>query len=187
MFVSLAACSAPQGKKMAVSNNGLAPVAAGPDGSDVSVVPPHPGVMLPEIDMNNQGQIIGLNPNKTLTVTLPSSNRDGYSWRLAEIPDPTVLKMVSQEFIPGPDLRTPGQQKIVFEGTGVGEVPVKMWYGTLWASDMNATRPFEFTAAVTPEEVKKTAGKSAKKSKKAPSHAAPAKHDNAVVAKKNEA
>jgi hypothetical protein len=40
-----------------------------------------------------------------------------------------------------------------------------MWYGTLWASEMDATRPFEFVASVTPEE-KKVEKKTVKKSPK---------------------
>jgi hypothetical protein len=87
-------------------------------------------------------------------VKLPSSGRDGYEWRFSEIPDPTVLKLVSKEFIPNADPHKAGEQTMVFEGTGAGEVNVKMWYGTLWNSPMNEAYVYQFTAAVSPEAPK---------------------------------
>jgi predicted secreted protein len=150
MFLCLAACTAPQGKKLAM-NDGLAPVASGPP------------VQLSTITLSNRDEIIGLHPSSTLTVKLPSSNRDGYEWRLSEIPDPTVLKLVSTAYTPGEDWTKAGEQTMVFQAVGAGDVDVKMWYGTLWASPMDSARPYHFVASVSPEEPKPT-----KKSKKRP-------------------
>lgn len=174
MLVCLTACSAPQGKKIAKNDGGLAPVATGPSGSptlqmsDPALQMSSPALQMSTVTIANRGAIVGVHPTKTLTVTLPASNRDGYAWRLSEIPDPSVLKLVSQNYTPGADWTKPGEQSLVFEATGTGDVPVKMWYGTLWASRMEETKPFEFIASVTPEEKKvekKPAKKSSKKSK----------------------
>ena len=135
--------------------NGLAPVATGPAGS--AAIPPA-GVMT--IGPENRDQTIGLYAKKTLTVNLPSSGRDEYSWRFSQIPDPTVLKLVSKHFTPNADPRKAGVETLVFEGTGPGEVNVKMWYGTLWASPMDEAYIYQFTAAVSPEESKNEKKKS---------------------------
>jgi len=152
LLLCVAACTAPQGKKLAM-NSGLAPVATGP------------ATKAALLTLNNRDEMISLNPNATVTVTLPSYNRDGYEWRLAEIPDPTVLKLVSKEYTPGGNWTKPGEQTMVFQAVGPGDVDVKMWYGTLWASPMDAARPYAFVASVSPEEPK-PAKKAKKRSKK---------------------
>lgn len=132
----------------------LPPVASGPTAS------------LSTITLAHQDEIIGLHPAGKLTVKLPSANRDGYEWRLSEVPDPTVLTLVENDkSAVSQDRMTPGEQTLVFQGVGPGDVDVKMWYGTLWASPMDAVRPFHFVASVTPEP--KSANKSKKRSKKA--------------------
>jgi predicted secreted protein len=152
MLLCLAACTAPQGQKIAM-NDGLAPVASGPS------------TKLSTITLNNRDEIVSLNPTSTVTVKLPSYNRDGYEWRLSEIPDSTVLKLVSKEYTASEDWTKPGEQTMVFEAVGPGDVDVKMWYGTLWASPMDSTRPYHFVASVSPEQPK-PAKKSKKSSKK---------------------
>lgn len=164
-------CTAPQGQKLAAdatriptravtdpaaSATGLAPVATGPASATAT------------LGLQNQGEIVRLNPNGTITVTLPAAYRRGYTWRFAEIPDPTVLKLVSKDFIPGESPAKPGEQTMVFQATGLGDVPVKLRYGSLWAtSDMSAIKPYEFIASVAPEEPKPApATKKKKKSKR---------------------
>jgi predicted secreted protein len=134
-------------------NAGLEPVASGPPTKTASLT------------FSNSGEMINLNPNATVKVKLPSYNRDGYEWRLSEIPDPTVLKLVSKEYTPGEDWKKPGEQTMVFQAVGPGDVDVKMWYGTLWASRMDSAKPYDFIASVSPEELK-PAKKSKKRSKK---------------------
>jgi predicted secreted protein len=164
MLVCLTACTAPQGKKVAM-NEGLPPVATGPSSEVTPMVPSSPVTQVSTVTYDNRDSTIGLHPARTITVTLPSYNRNGYEWRLSEIPDPSVLKMVSNDRTPGPTLAQPGEQTMVFEATGTGMVPVKMWYGTLWASRMEENRPFEFIASVTPEPPKPAAKKKSTKSK----------------------
>ena len=151
--LGFAACSAPQGKKLAM-NDGLAPVASGPATTTASLT------------LANKDETINMSPTGTLTVTLPSYNRDGYEWRMSEIPDPTVLKLVSKEYVPGADPMKPGEQKMVFQAAGPGDVDVKMWYGTLWASPMESARSYHFVAAVAEEEPAPPPKKSRKHSKK---------------------
>jgi predicted secreted protein len=168
VFLCFAACSAPQGKKIG-SNTGtgatLPPVATGPNsGSQAApVMPSMPTTTTsPVISYADRDGVVGLHTAKTLTVKLPALQRDGYEWRLGEIPDPTVLKLVSSEYTPGESPAKAGEQTLVFEAVGPGDVDVKMWYGTLWASRSESTRTFDFIASVTPEPEKV-----AKKSRKA--------------------
>jgi predicted secreted protein len=150
---SFAGCEAPQGKKLAY-NEVLAPVAVGPAAKATTLT------------IDQAGEFVAMHPGSTLTVKLPANYRGGFQWRLSEIPDPAVLKVSSPTFTPpaGNSPAEPGEQTYTFEATGVGDVRVPMWYGTLWASDMAVKRSFEFTASVTPEE--KAAKKSKKKSHK---------------------
>jgi hypothetical protein len=152
MLVCLAACTAPQGKKIGMNDGSLAPVATGPTEK------------LSTVTYEDREKTIGLAPSKTFTVKLPAMNREGSEWRLSEIPDPSVLKLVSNDYTPNQDPFKPGEQTMVFEGTGVGEVDVKMWYGTLWASPMDSIHTFNFIASVAPEDSKGKA--KSKKSKK---------------------
>ena len=161
-ILGFVACTAPQGQKLTADaaraattapagtattasavRPGLDPVALGPTSSSATLGP------------QNEGEMVRLTPNGTLTVTLPAAYRQGYNWRLAEIPDPSVLKLVSKEFTSGDSLSKPGEQVMVFQATGLGDVQVKLRYGSLWASsEMGAVKPYEFVASVAPEEAK---------------------------------
>jgi predicted secreted protein len=152
ILLVLAGCSAPQGTKLAATSD-LPPVATGPL------------TQAAKLTYANRGELVNLYANSTITVTLPSHNRDGYEWRFDEIPDPTVLKLVSKEYTPGSDLRTPGEQTLVFQTVGPGDVNVKLWYGTLWASRMEAAQPYAFLASVS-DTTPKPAKKSKKRAKK---------------------
>lgn len=153
LFVCLTACSAPQGEKL-TTTGGLAPVASGPPTKAATLT------------YANRGEIVSLRPSALVTVKLPSSNRDGYEWRFDEVPDPSVLKLVSKETVPSGNLAKPGEQTLTFEAVGPGDVAVKLWYGTLWASPMNSAQPYDFIVSVSAEEPKpaKKSGKRAKRS-----------------------
>jgi predicted secreted protein len=159
MALGLAACSAPQGKKLA-STNGLAPVATGPMS---------PATKSATLSGGQTGQMVSLLPGGTVTVTLDADDKDGYSWRLTEIPDPTVLKLVSQEFVPPTVPGARGQEKWVFQSTGLGDVDVRMWYGDLRTSPLSGNQTFDFITSVS-NETSKAPAKHLKKSKKAPSN-----------------
>jgi len=153
--MGLAACSAPQGKKLA-STNGLAPVATGPLS---------PATKSATLTGAQTGQMVSLLPGGTVTVTLDADDKDGYSWRLTEIPDPTVLKMVSQEYIPPATPEGRGQEKWTFQSTGLGDVDVRMWYGNLQTSPLSGNQTFDFITSVS-NETPKAPAKHPKKSKK---------------------
>lgn len=149
LIVGLAGCNAPQGTKLA-SNEVLAPVATGPATGAAA------------LGLQNSGEFVNLAANGTITVQLPARGRNGIEWRLSETPDPSVLQLVTNRTTPAVSEAQIGEQTMVFQATGPGDVRVRMWYGTLWASPMDA-RVYEFTASVSAEP-EKPARKSKKKS-----------------------
>ena len=115
LALTLAACSAPQGKKYAATNRELPPIAL-----------PEP-VKKAELYDSQSGNIVALKPDGTLTIWLSSVQKSGFGWRLAEIPDATVLKLVSSEYLPA-TATSAGQEKWVFQAVGEGDVDVRLWY-----------------------------------------------------------
>ncbi len=114
LMLTLAACSAPKGKTYAAMNRPV-PVAAG-EAQDHA-----------ELYESTPESSIVLNPNGTVTLWLSSKPGTGYSWRLSEIPDPTVLTLVSKEYVP-PAKSNVGQEKWIFQATGGGTVDLRLWY-----------------------------------------------------------
>jgi len=115
LALSIAACTAPQGKKYSATNRELPPIA----------MPPPEGRV--ELFESQRGSTVSLKQDGTLTVWLSSKPHTGYGWRLAEIPDPTVLRLVSKEFVP-PSETNVGQEKWVFQAVGDGEIDLRLWY-----------------------------------------------------------
>jgi len=115
LAVALSGCNAPQGKKYSATNRELPPIALPPP------------VAAAEIYESQQGNIVALTPDGTLTVWLSSIQKDGYGWRLSEIPDPTVLKLVSKEYMP-PSPTNAGQEKWIFQAVEPGDVDLRLWY-----------------------------------------------------------
>ena len=56
--------------------------------------------MATTVTSNEAGQSVPIARNGTVTILLNADPDDGYRWRLSEIPDSSVLKVVSQEFVP---------------------------------------------------------------------------------------
>lgn len=139
VLLSVVGCSAPQGKKLADNPAGLAPVATGPSSQSAVLT-----------DASNN-EVVSLYKSGTVTLKLKGTQRDGFAWRLAEIPDPTVLKLVSKQYTPGATMHDPGEETWTFQATGTGDVNVKMWYGTLWASPADSARNMDFNASVSDE------------------------------------
>lgn len=145
ILLGAVAC-APQGKKLSANGTGLTPVAEGPGGEGAAEVP---ATKAAEVTAAQQGRTVGIYNQGTLTVSLDADQQDGYAWRLSEIPDPTVLKLVSQDFVPPPSGTGRGQEKLVFQAVGPGDVDVKMWYGNLRTTPMSGNPKFGFIASVT--------------------------------------
>ena len=134
-------CSAPQGKKLA-SNQIPAPVATGPATKSATV------------SWKNKGELVSLLPSGTVTVLLQADEHDGYTWKFSEIPDPTVLKLLSKEYIKPSSPNAIGQEKWVFQTTGPGDVEVKLFYGNLRPSEIYNTLTYNFIASVNDQPVK---------------------------------
>ena len=163
MCLCVAACSAPQGKKIGMNGGtgtALPDVATGPTGPATG-----PTLKVSTIGWKDRQSTVEIGLGKTLTVALPSYGREEFAWRFSEIPDPTVLKMVSKEFTPSAEPHKAGEQTMVFEGTGPGEVELKMWYGSLWATPMDSTRMYTVAISVVPEPVQPSPSKKGKTKK----------------------
>lgn len=115
LALSIAACSVPQGQKYSATNRELPAIALPPPESKV------------ELFESQRGTMVSLKAGGMLTVWLSSKPASGYSWRLSEIPDPTVLQLVSKEFVP-PSETNVGQEKWVFQAVGDGEIDLRLWY-----------------------------------------------------------
>jgi predicted secreted protein len=97
---------------------------------------------------SQSGEAVSLPKDGTVTVTLESAQQDGYMWRLAEVPDPSVLKVATQDYIAPPNGVGKGQEKWVFQAIGPGDVNVKMWYGNTREGSLSANPTFNFIASV---------------------------------------
>jgi predicted secreted protein len=152
IVLGVAAC-APQGKKLSANSTGLAPVASGPT---------TPATKAAVVSEAQKGQTIGIYKDGTLTVTLEAAQQNGYAWRLSEIPDPTVLKLVSKNYAAPASGQGRGEEKWVFQAVGPGDVDVKMWYGNLRETALTGNSNFDFVASVSdqpepPQNVKHSA------------------------------
>ena len=135
LTLTLAACSAPQGKKYAATGRELAPIAL-----------PAP-VAKADLYESQQGNIVALKPGGRLTVWLSSIQKSGFGWRLAEIPDASVLKLVSSEYLPA-TAASAGQEKWVFEAVGEGDVDLRLWYTSPRREQFGSAPVFKCTVAV---------------------------------------
>ena len=106
---SLAACTAPQGKRLS-DNSALPAVASGPATKAATLRWPS---SIPD-------EMVNLKHSGTVTVMLDSIKASGNEWRLSQIPDPTVLKLASHEYIPSESASPKGTEKWVFQATGPG-------------------------------------------------------------------
>ncbi len=147
-IVSVTGCTAPQGRKLA-DNRKLPAVATGP-----ASIATGPAQKAPTLTWSNKGELVTLQRGSTVTAVLQAHAKDGYGWRFSEIPDPTVLKLVSKEYVPSTEPGKIGQEKWVFESTGPGEVQVKLFYGNLRPSEIFYTPTYNFIASVEDRPVK---------------------------------
>jgi predicted secreted protein len=130
LAATLIACT-PVGKKIAGSS-ALPPVAAGPASKAASLT------------WINKGEMINLKRNGTATVVLDSIAASGNAWRLSQIPDPSVLKVTSHEYIPSDSASPQGSEKWVFQAIGAGDVEVNMWYGKVGPAPLDSALNFKF-------------------------------------------
>jgi predicted secreted protein len=131
----------------------------------IATGPAEPMTRAAKLSLPQKGEIVNLARDGTVTVTLDSAQKDGYMWRLSEIPDPTVLKVVSQDYLPPATGEGQGQEKWTFQAIGPGDVAVKMWYGNLREAPVTGNPTYDFVAAVSDRTAPE------KKTKKAPKKA----------------
>ena len=136
LAASLTGClnGPPVGKKIAGST-ALPAVASGPTTKAANLI------------WENKGEFIGLKRNGTVTVVLDSIAASGNAWRLSQIPDPTVLKVASHEYIPSGGASPQGSEKWVFQAVGPGDVEVKMWYGKVGPAPLDSALNYKFTVS----------------------------------------
>lgn len=148
ILIGAVACTAPQGKKLSAggSSAGLPAVAEGPGGS--AAEPSVPATREAVVNEHEKGKTVGVYNQGTITVTLEAAQENGYSWRLAEIPDQSVLKLASQDYTPPASGTGRGEEKWVFQAVGPGDVNVKLWYGNTRESALSGNPSFDFTASV---------------------------------------
>jgi predicted secreted protein len=80
---------------------------------------------------------ISVQVGDTFTVALPSNRTTGYSWALAETPDPAVLVLVSDTYVP-PSAARPGAggtECWTFSGVGAGTTTLSLVYRRPWETD----------------------------------------------------
>ena len=167
-LAALTACSAPQGKKYSATNRELPPIAL-----------PEP-VKHADLYDSQSGNIVALKPDGTLTIWLSSNQKSGFGWRLAEIPDRTVLKLVTSVYLPA-TATSAGQEKWVFKAVGEGDVDVRLWYTSPRREQFGSAPVFKCIVSVTDGLAPVAAGPDAKdvvplKRSHARSHAKPKVH-----------
>jgi predicted secreted protein len=135
LAASLAACTAPQGKKIAGSA-ALPAIASGPPTKAANLT------------WLNKGEMINLKANGTVTVVLESIAASGNSWRLSQIPDPSVLKVESHEYIPSESASPQGSEKWIFQAVGSGDIEVNMWYGKVGPAPLESALTYKFIVSV---------------------------------------
>jgi predicted secreted protein len=136
LAASLTAClnSPPVGKKVA-ANAALPAIASGPATKAANLM------------WVNKGEFVNLKPNGTVTLTLDSIPASGESWHFSQIPDPSVLKIASHEFIGSGSASPQGSEKWVFQAVGTGDVEVNMWYGKVGPAPLDSELTYKFTVA----------------------------------------
>lgn len=112
---ALAACQAPQAKKYSDTKRELPAIAMPPSVENAVIYEAE------------RGSIVAVKSGGTVTVFLSANAKSASKWRLSFIPDPTVLKLVSQEFVPVEGSYR-GEEKWVFQAVGEGEIDLRLWY-----------------------------------------------------------
>jgi predicted secreted protein len=136
LAASLTAClnSPPIGKKVA-ANAALPAIASGPATKAANLM------------WVNKGEFINLKRNGTVTVELDSIPASGSSWHFSQIPDPTVLKIASHDYVGAESASPQGSEKWVFQAVGPGDVEVNMWYGKVGPAPLDSAVTYKFTVS----------------------------------------
>lgn len=88
-------------------------------------------------------QTLVLQQDQVFQVTLAANHTTGYKWMLAKVPDPKVVKLVTNNYVPdkaeGPDgkprVGVGGQEIWTFQAMGPGRVMIVLNYARPWEKD----------------------------------------------------
>lgn len=91
----------------------------------------------------NAGQTLVLKQGQVFKVTLAANHTTGYQWMLAKVPDPKVVKLVTNNYVPdkaeGPGGKRPvgvgGKEIWTFQAMGQGRVLISLHYVRPWEKD----------------------------------------------------
>lgn len=93
-------------------------------------------------------QTLVVRQDQVFKVTLAANHTTGYKWMLAQAPDPKVVKLVTNDYLPdgaqGPDgkprLGAGGQEVWTFQATGPGRVTIVLKYVRPWEKEQPAAK-----------------------------------------------
>lgn len=88
-------------------------------------------------------QTLVLKQDQVFQVTLAANHTTGYKWMLAKVPDPKVVKLVTNNYVPdnaeGPDGRlrkgVGGHEVWTFQAMGPGRAMIMLNYVRPWEKD----------------------------------------------------
>lgn len=88
-------------------------------------------------------QTLVLKQDQVFQVTLAANHTTGYKWMLAKVPDPKVVKLVTNSYVPdnaeGPDGRlrkgVGGHEVWTFQAMGPGRAMIMLNYVRPWEKD----------------------------------------------------
>jgi len=89
------------------------------------------------------GQTLVLKQEQVFQVTLAANHTTGYKWMLAKVPDPKVVKLVTNNYVPdsaeGPDgklrMGVGGHEVWTFQAMGPGRAMIVLNYVRPWEKD----------------------------------------------------
>ncbi len=142
---ALAACSAPQGKKYSETKRELPAIAL------------PPAEKHPVVHGSDGTSIVAVQPGGTLTLFLSANRKSNYRWRLSQMPDPTVLQLVTNEFVPAAESAR-GEEKWVFKAVGEGEIDLRLWYTSQRREQFGSAPVFACVVAVVEKPVPVASG-----------------------------
>lgn len=92
------------------------------------------GVLLGVTGVFAQENIVQASSGKEFVITLESNPTTGYSWRLTERPDRSIVEFIRQRYIPPQDglIGAGGKEEWVFKALRSGEIKVLFEYVRPW-------------------------------------------------------
>jgi predicted secreted protein len=100
------------------------------------------------LDQNDENRSVGLSRGATVAVQLPSDAPGGFTWRVGEPLDESVLKLAATGYRPPLGGGAVGRAVLTFQAVGPGSVTVQLRYGPP-GDPTGVTQEFTFVVSVT--------------------------------------